>query len=513
MIKILFDINIILDCFNQKRRSKFPQSIQVFDYINNNKNIAAFISTSSLDNIEFLKHQDLKESYSSLSFRERKIIIGSFIQDLMVTFKLAKTPAYIQVDYDNIENSQVIASAIAVDAQVVTRDLGMLEKYPQIAITAEKFLQQIKTEQPGIDFANLKKQYCDIQPQIEQQMDDVLNATSFIMGDKIKQLESELQIFTQAKYAITCSSGTDALLLAMMAMDIQPGDEIITTPFTFIATAETIALMKAVPVFVDIEEDTLNIDATKIEAAITNKTTAIMPVSLYGQPADMDEINEIAKKHNLKVIIDGAQSFGATYKNQMEVHHCDIFTTSFFPAKPLGCYGDGGAVFTNNDEYAEKIKMMRVHGQNKRYHHKYIGMGGRLDTIQAAVLLAKLSTYAKEVKMRQGVASTYTTLLQSINSKSDIKCLKLKNNRTSVWAQYTIKTNKRDELQEKLKQQNIPSAVHYPMPLHKQECFQYLNKGISFPISEKVAHEVMSIPMNPYVTDTEQEVIINVLSK
>ncbi|MCW8932691.1 MAG: DegT/DnrJ/EryC1/StrS family aminotransferase [Gammaproteobacteria bacterium] len=369
----------------------------------------------------------------------------------------------------------------------------------------------MKNELKKIDFANLKKQYYDIQPQIEQQMDDVLNTTSFIMGDKIKQLECELQSFTKAKHVITCSSGTDALLLAMMALDIQPGDEIITTPFTFIATAETIALMKAIPVFVDIEEDTLNLDASKINNAITEKTKAIMPVSLYGQPADMDEINEIAKKHELKVIIDGAQSFGATYKKQMEVHHCDIFTTSFFPAKPLGCYGDGGAVFTNNDEYAEKIKMMRIHGQNKRYHHKYIGIGGRLDTIQAAVLLAKLPLYKKEIKLRHDVASSYNSKLQAVLSTVDIQLLTLKQDRTSVWAQYTIRTKSRDIIQENLRNLGIPTAVHYPLPLQKQECFQYLKQQTELPISEKAAEEVMSLPMNPYVDKTEQEMIISAL--
>nr|WP_246540698.1 DegT/DnrJ/EryC1/StrS family aminotransferase [sulfur-oxidizing endosymbiont of Gigantopelta aegis] len=370
-------------------------------------------------------------------------------------------------------------------------------------------MAQVKKQTQKIDFANLKKQYYDLQPQIAKQMDDVLNATSFIMGDKIIQLESELQEFTQAKHAITCSSGTDALLLAMMAMDVRPGDEIITTPFTFIATAETIALMKAIPVFIDIEEDTLNIDATKIVAAITDKTKAIMPVSIYGQPSDMDEINGIAKKYNLKVIIDGAQSFGATYKKQMEVHHCDIYTTSFFPAKPLGCYGDGGAVFTNNDDYAEKIKKLRIHGQSKRYHHQYIGMGGRFDTLQAAVLLVKLPLYAKEITLRQNVAESYCKKL-SVQTSSLIIPM-IKNDRTSVWAQYTIRTPERDNLQEKLKQHGIPTAIHYPMPLHQQKCFQYLNQKTSLKIAEKVVKEVVSLPMNPYVTETEQERIAHVI--
>ena len=350
-----------------------------------------------------------------------------------------------------------------------------------------------------IDFANLQHQYRLYKADIDANIQAVLNKSNYIMGEEVAQLEQQLAEFTGAKHVIACSNGTDALLLAMMAMDIQPDDEIITTPLTWISTAETIALMKAKPVFVDIDEVTFNIDPRKIEAAIKDKTKVIMPVSLYGQPADMDEINAIAKKHGLKVIIDGAQSFGATYKSQAEVHHCDIYTTSFFPAKPLGCYGDGGAVFTNNAEYAKKIRMMRVHGQNKRHQHKYIGIGGRLDTIQAAVLLAKLPHYANEIKKRQIVAEMYGSMLQD-----EIVLPSVKSNRTSVWAQYTLRVPKRDYIQETLKQAGIPTAVHYPMPLHLQECFEYLELSEGdYPVAEKISEEVMSLPMNPFLSDKE----------
>ena len=293
----------------------------------------------------------------------------------------------------------------------------------------------------------------------------------------------------------------------MMSLDIQPGDEIITTPFTFVATAETIALMRAKPVFVDIESDTFNIDANLIEGAITSKTKAIMPVSLYGQPADIGAIQSIANKHNLKVIIDGAQSFGATYKGKTDSNLGDISITSFFPAKPLGCYGDGGAVFTNNDEYAEKIKMMRVHGQNRRYHHKYIGMGGRLDTIQAAILLAKLPHYKKELEARQQVAQNYTAILSD-----NLKTPDIKSNRLSAWAQYTIRVNDRNNVQAKLKKSGVPTSIHYPESLHLQECFQYLNyKQGDFPISEQASKEVLSLPMNPFLSSKEIRYIANQL--
>lgn len=350
-----------------------------------------------------------------------------------------------------------------------------------------------------IDFAKLQYQYQLYKEDIDQNIQAVLNKSNFIMGEEVTRLEEELQDFTQAKYAIACSSGTDALLLAMMAMDIAPGDEIITTPFTFVATAETIALMKAKPVFVDIDPVSFNMDASKIESAITSRTKAIIPVSLYGQPSDMDEINAVAENYGLKVIIDGAQSFGATYQQKAEVHHCDIYTTSFFPAKPLGCYGDGGAVLTNDDHYAEKMRMIRVHGQNKRYHHRYIGLAGRLDTVQAAVLLAKLPHYSNEINMRQKVAEEYTHLL-----REQVVLPKVSSDRTSVWAQFTIRVENRNQVQARLEKAGIPTAVHYPMPLHQQECFLYLGgKCGDFPESEKISQNVMSLPMNPFLTEEE----------
>ena len=357
-----------------------------------------------------------------------------------------------------------------------------------------------------IDFANLQYQYQLYKTEIDEAMQAVLDKANYIMGEEVAELEKSLEEFTGAKYAISCSNGTDALLLAMMALDIKPGDEIITTPFTFIATAETIAFLGATPVFVDIDEKTYNIDPSKIEAVITDKTKVIMPVSLYGQPADMDAIQAIATKHNLKVIIDGAQSFGSTYKGKTDSNLGDISTTSFLPAKPLGCFGDGGAVFTNDEELANKMKSLRLHGQSKRYHHKYIGMGGRLDTLQAAVLNVKLKYYKKDLALRREVATKYTKALGSVASASPKNIILpiTENNCTSAWAQYSVRVKNRDELQSRLKEAGIPTAVHYPMPLHIQECFLYLGyKKGDFPISEIVSDEIMSLPMNPYVTDEE----------
>ena len=351
-----------------------------------------------------------------------------------------------------------------------------------------------------IDFAKLQYQYQLYKTEIDEAIQNVLNKSNYIMGNEVNDLESNLQTFTGAKHAITCSSGTDALLLAMMALDIQPDDEIITTPFTFIATAETISFLGAKPVFVDIDEKTYNIDSSKIEEKITSKTKAIMPVSLYGQPVNMNEIQAIATKHNLKVIIDGAQSFGSTFNGVSDSNLGDISTTSFFPAKPLGCFGDGGAVFTNDEALATKMKSLRVHGQSKRYHHQYIGMGGRMDTLQCAVVDVKLKYYVKDLVSRQEVASKYSKVLKD---KGFILPF-VEENSTSAFAQYSIRVKNRDEVQVTLKSKGIPTAVHYPMPLHLQECFSYLGyqKG-DFPIAELVSNEILSLPMNPYVTDEE----------
>lgn len=358
-----------------------------------------------------------------------------------------------------------------------------------------------------IDFANLQKHYLLYKEEIDTAIHAVMDKCNFIMGEEVSKLENDLLAYVGVRHAITCSSGTDALQLSLMAIDISPGDEVITTPFTFIATAEMIAHLGAVPVFVDIDEATYSIDATKIEEKITSKTKAIIPVSLYGQTADMDAINVIASKHGLIVIEDAAQSFGATYKGKKSCALSDIGCTSFFPAKPLGCFGDGGAIFTDSDILADKMRSMRVHGQSKRYHHRYIGIGGRIDTIQAAVLNVKLRYYENDLALRQEVARKYDAALEGKHPLPFIA-----DKRTSAYAQYSIRVQSRDVLQDELKRHGIPTAVHYPMPLHLQECFTYLGyKQGDFPISERVANEIISLPMNPFLSDTEIEYIVGLL--
>ncbi|MGH8772818.1 MAG: DegT/DnrJ/EryC1/StrS family aminotransferase, partial [Burkholderiales bacterium] len=310
-----------------------------------------------------------------------------------------------------------------------------------------------------MEFVDLKTQYRQLKNVIDERIKRVLDHGQFILGPEVAELEGKLARYTGAKHCVTVASGTDALLISLMALGIKPGDEVITTPFSFIATVEVIALLGAKPVFADIQEDSFNIDPAKIEAAITPKTRAIMPVSLYGQPADMDEINAIAKKHKLPVIEDAAQSFGATYKGKKSCNLSAIGCTSFFPSKPLGCYGDGGAVFTNDDALAQAMREIRVHGQEKRYVHSRVGIGGRMDTLQCAVVLAKLERFDWEIEQRQKVAARYSVLFGEL--EETIGLPRVKPDRTSVWAQYTLLVPDRGALQEKLQQQGIPTAVHY----------------------------------------------------
>jgi UDP-2-acetamido-2-deoxy-ribo-hexuluronate aminotransferase len=359
-----------------------------------------------------------------------------------------------------------------------------------------------------IPFNDLKTQQGKIKGHLNKRIATVLDHGQYIMGPEIQELEECLAGYVGIKHCITVSDGTTALLIALMVLNIKPGDEVITTPFTFIATAEVIVLLGAKPVFVDIDPKTYNLDPNLLEAAITPNTKAIMPVSLYGQCADMDAINAIAGKYGIPVIEDAAQSFGATYKGHRSCGLSTIGCTSFFPSKPLGCYGDGGACFTNDDELAKKISQIRTHGQEKRYHHTVVGMNGRLDTLQAAILLAKMEVFEEEVELRQEIGARYTELLQD-----EVVTPYIEPYNTSVYGQYTVQVENREIVQEKLKVARIPTAVHYPTPLHVQPIFSYLNipKG-SFAIAEKIADKVISLPMSAWLTQNEQEKICSILS-
>ena len=360
-----------------------------------------------------------------------------------------------------------------------------------------------------MEFIDLKTQQQRIRSLIDERIRAVLEHGQYVMGPEVAELEEKLAAYVGVRHCIGLASGTDALLIALMALGIGPGDEVVTTPFTFIATAETIALLGAVPRFVDIDPKTLNINPELIEAAIGSRTRAILPVSLYGQCADFDAINDIAARHGLPVIEDGAQSFGATYKGRKSCNLSTIGSTSFFPSKPLGCYGDGGACFTDDDTLALRMRQIRAHGQDRRYHHPIIGVNGRIDTLQAAILLAKFEIFPDEVVARERIGARYSELLAGT-----VDTLGIEPFSSCVYAQYTVQVNGRDTVQARLKEKGIPTAIHYPIPLHLQPAFAGLGLSVgSFPVAETAAQRVMSLPMHPYLAETEMVRIVQALQE
>ena len=359
-----------------------------------------------------------------------------------------------------------------------------------------------------MEFIDLKSQYQRLKSEIDSGIQRVLNHGQYILGPEVEELEEKLANFVGIKHCISVANGTDALQIAQMAFGIGPGDEVITPGFTYIATAETVALLGAKPVYVDIDSRTYNLDVNLLEAAITPRTKAIIPVSLYGQCADFDRINAIAAKYQIPVIEDAAQSFGATYKGKRSCNLSTIACTSFFPSKPLGCYGDGGAIFTNDDELAKKIRQIARHGQDRRYHHIRVGVNSRLDTLQAAILLPKLAILEEEILARQSIANRYDDLL----SKVDITTTPfIEKANQSAWAQYTIRVPNREKVQEYLKQAGIPTAVHYPIPLHQQPAVADL--AARLPVSDSVSVSVMSLPMSPQMKAVDQEKVVTALHR
>jgi UDP-2-acetamido-2-deoxy-ribo-hexuluronate aminotransferase len=385
-----------------------------------------------------------------------------------------------------------------------------------------------------MQFVDLEQQQSRIKNQLDYNIQKVLSHGNYIMGPEVKELENLLAKHVGVKHAIGCASGTDALLLALMAYNVGPGDAIFTTPFTFIATAEVISLLGATPIFVDIDTKTFNIDPEKLELAIKalkfkdssiyplpqasipnpQSCRGIIPVDLFGLTADYNEINSIAKKHNLFVVEDAAQSFGAEYHGKKSCSLADIGCTSFFPAKPLGCYGDGGMCFTDDDEKAEILRSLLVHGKGShKYDNERIGINGRLDTLQAAILLAKFGIFSEEIELRNNVARYYNELFSDLNLQLSIPSVP--SDMKSVWAQYSILArdeNHRSEIQEKLKTEGIPTAIYYPKSLHLQTAFKMLgyNKG-DFPVSEDSVKRIFSLPMHPYLTKEEQEKIVTTI--
>jgi UDP-2-acetamido-2-deoxy-ribo-hexuluronate aminotransferase len=362
-----------------------------------------------------------------------------------------------------------------------------------------------------IEFIDLKAQYRALKTSIDARIQKVLDHGQYILGPEVAEMEHKLAAYTGAKHVISCASGTEALLMSLLALGIGRGDEVITTPFTFAATAEMIVLAGATPVYVDIERDTCLIDAAKLEAKITPRTRAIMPVSLYGQVADMDAINAIAARHgNIPVIEDAAQSFGATYRGRKSCNLSTIGCTSFFPSKPLGCYGDGGAVFTSDDALAKALREIRVHGQERRYHHTRIGVGGRMDTLQCAVVLGKLERFEWEVERRVALGAQYATLLEQAGVAAGR--LAVRTDRDCVWAQYTVFVEDREAVQKALQAEGVPTAVHYPLSLNRQPAYRDDASAAETVNSHWAAERVMSLPMSADLTAAQMERVVAALA-
>ncbi len=353
-----------------------------------------------------------------------------------------------------------------------------------------------------MQFIDLAIQQARIKDKIDAGIQRVLAHGKYILGPEVAELEERLADYTGARYCITCANGTDALQIAQMALEIGPGDEVIIPGFTYIAAAESAAILGAKPVYVDIDPRTYNLDPGKLRAAITPNTRAIIPTSLYGQCADFDAINAIAEEHGIPVIEDAAQSFGATYKGRGSCNISTIAITSFFPSKPLGCYGDGGAIFTSDDSLATKLRQIARHGQDRRYHHVHIGVNSRLDTLQAAVLLCKLDIFDDELELRQRVAGRYTRVFNEVGIDTTPQ---LEAHNTSAWAQYTLRVENREQVQAALKEAGIPVVVHYPMPLNMQPA---VADSVSLPEGDKAAEQVISLPMHPYLILSQQKAIV-----
>ena len=360
-----------------------------------------------------------------------------------------------------------------------------------------------------MQFIDLKSRHRLIKDRIDIGVQSVMEHGQFILGPEVSELEAKLAEYVGVKHCVTVSSGTDSLLIALMALEVGAGDEVITVPYTWISSAEVIALLGAKPVFVDIRSDNWNMDENLLESAISEKTKAIMPVSIYGQTPDMDSINEIASRYGIPVIEDAAQSFGATYKGRKSCNLSSIGSTSFFPSKPLGCYGDAGALFTDNDEWAEKFRWIRVHGQERKHHHPILGLNGRMDTLQAAILLAILEVFPDEVSKRMMIGEIYSNAFMGVEG---LTCPYVPEGSTSVYAQYTILSENREESQRSLQAAEIPSVSYYTVPMHLQPVFSDLSyKEGSFPVTENVAKSCLSLPMSPYLNSDDQNHVIETI--
>lgn len=511
-MNLLIDINIVLDVC-AVRMPFAPVSAAALQHCQSQGG-KLWLYAGSIQTMEYNMVREVQRRTDGAKLTTRQCAIRArqalkaFAQDKHWLAALAgEGDVFDSPDPEDEQLIRALARFAPGTIKLLTRDEALCARYPELTVTPEQYLQTPAQTKP-IEFIDLAAQQDKLRPQLELGMHRVLHHGQYILGPEVAELEEKLAAYTGAKHCITVANGTDALQIAQMALGIGPGDEVITPGFTYIATAETVALLGAKPVYVDIDPRTYNLDPALLEAAITPRTKAIIPVSLYGQCADMDAINAIAAKHGIPVIEDAAQSFGATYKGRKSCSLSTIACTSFFPTKPLGCYGDGGAIFTNDDELAKVMRQIARHGQDRRYHHIRVGVNSRLDTLQAAILLPKLAALDKELCLRQQVAARYDVLFAELRESAhdEVGLPFIESHNTSAWAQYTINLMQRDAVQDELKKAGIPTAVHYPLPLNRQPAVADNTKH--FWAGDKAAKQVLSLPMHGFLTEREITKII-----
>lgn len=507
---LLLDIDVVVDVCTKRQPFYQDADLALAKCLHEGGRLWLYVG--SVQTLEYVTHQELKQSQSpdtpplsaqQLAWQARRLL-KAFAIDKHWLAALAGEGDVFGSDYPEHEQLIRALDRFQLGAiKLLTRNRRLIDALPDKTITPTQYCQQ-PVEKAALDFVDLKTQQDAIRPSLENRIHRVLHHGQYIMGPEITELEALLAEYVGTKHGIMVASGTDSLEIALRALGIGPGDEVITVPFTWISSAEVIGMVGATPVFVDIMLKSFNIDVTKIEAAITPRTKAILSVSLFGQMPDYTAINAIAAHHGLPVIEDAAQSFGATQHGRRSGGVTTIGSTSFFPAKPLGCYGDGGALFTDDDDLAEKMRAIRTHGGIRRHHHPLLGMNGRLDTVQAAILLAKWPHFAEEVEARSRIGTRYTEQLKGCCITPQVMP-----GNTHVYAQYTIRLAKRTRVSEALKAQGIPTAVYYPTCLHEQPVFAALGyRRGDFPEAERASREVLSLPMHPFLTEQEQNWVV-----